>query len=190
MAVENQRPHRSIAVALRRRHLGDDALQHLGHIETGLGADTRDILGRHAQKILDLLGDVVRHGGRQVDLIDDRHDGQVLLQRGEEMRHRLCLDALRRVDDEHGALTRLQRAVHLVAEVHVARRVDEVDLVFLAVAAVDHTHGTGLDRDALLALQIHGVEQLLAHLALGDGVRHLDQAVGQRALAVVDVGDD
>ena len=164
--------------------------QHLVHVEAGLGADARDILGRHAQQILDLLGDVVGHGRRQVDLVDHRHDGQVLLQRGEEVRHRLRLDALRRVDHEHGAFAGLQRAMHLVAEVHVAGRVDQVDLVLLAVAAVDHAHGAGLDRDALLALQIHGVEQLLAHLALGDGVRHLDQAIGQRALAVVDVGDD
>jgi hypothetical protein len=56
-----------------------------------------------------------------------------VVERGEEMRHRLRLDALRGVHHEHRALARLQRAVHLVAEIHVAGRVDQVDLVFLAV---------------------------------------------------------
>jgi hypothetical protein len=112
------------------------------------------------------------------------------VERGEKMRHRLRLDALRRVHHEHRALARLQGAVHLVAEVHVAGRVDQVDLVLLAPVAVDHAHGAGLDRDALLPFQIHGVEELLAHFPLGDGVGDLHQAVGQRALAVVDVGDD
>ena len=40
------------------------------------------------------------------------------------------------------------------------------------------------------ALQVHVVEQLLAELALGDGAGHFEQPIGQRALAVVDVGDD
>ena len=55
---------------------------------------------------------------------------------------------------------------------------------------VVHRHGAGLDRDAPLALQVHVVEQLLVHLALADGAGVFQQPVGQRALAVVDVGDD
>ena len=47
-----------------------------------------------------------------------------------------------------------------------------------------------LDRDALLALEVHRVEHLLRHLALRERAGHLEQAVGQRGLAVVDVGDD
>ena len=122
--------------------------------------------------------------------IRDRHDGQVLFERGEEVRHRLRLDALRRVHDEHRAFAGLQRTMHFVAEIDVTGRVDQVDLVLLALVFVDHAHRAGFDRDAFLALQFHGVEQLLAHLALGDGVSHLDQTVGQRALAVVNMGDN
>ncbi len=47
-----------------------------------------------------------------------------------------------------------------------------------------------LDGDAALALDIHGVEQLSLHVALGHGARELEDAVGQRGLAVVDVRDD
>ena len=41
-----------------------------------------------------------------------------------------------------------------------------------------------------LALEVHGVEELLGHLPLGEGPRPLHQPVGERGLAVVDVGDD
>ena len=41
-----------------------------------------------------------------------------------------------------------------------------------------------------LALQIHGVEHLLPHLPLVERAGELDQPVGERGLAVVDVGDD
>ncbi len=38
--------------------------------------------------------------------------------------------------------------------------------------------------------KIHRVQQLLLHFALGDGAGAFQQAVGQRALAVIDVRDD
>ena len=50
--------------------------------------------------------------------------------------------------------------------------------------------GLRLDRDPALALEVHRVEQLVAHLALGDGLRQLEDAIGERRLAVVDVRDD
>ena len=65
-------------------------------------------------------------------------------------------------------------------------RVDQVQLVALP----GHAHGLRLDRDPALALELHRVEHLLAHLAAGDGVGELEDAVGERRLAVVDVGDD
>src|SRR5262249_12646768 len=46
------------------------------------------------------------------------------------------------------------------------------------------------DRDPLLALEVHRVEDLAGHLPRVDGVRHLEQPVGQGRFAVVDVGDD
>ncbi len=154
------------------------------------GRDARDVFGRHAQQIFDLLGHLVGHGRRQIDLVDHRHDGQIQVQRGEEMGHGLGLDALGGVHHQHGAFAGLERTAHLVGKIHMARRVDQVDLILLAVAAVDHAHRAGLDGDALFPLQIHGVEELLAHLPLGDRVGHLHQTVGQGALAVVDVGND
>ena len=47
-----------------------------------------------------------------------------------------------------------------------------------------------LDRDAALALEVHGVEDLRLHLAGLQGAGELEEAIGQRRLAVVDVRDD
>ncbi len=49
----------------------------------------------------------------------------------------------------------------------------------------------GQDRDAPLALQVVGVEDALAHqLAVAELAALAQQAIDQRGLAVVDVGDD
>src|ERR1700737_358557 len=48
----------------------------------------------------------------------------------------------------------------------------------------------GLDGDAAFAFEVHGVQELRAHFALAERARKLEQAVGQRGLAVVNVSDD
>jgi hypothetical protein len=104
---------------------------------------------------------------------------------------RLRLHALARVHDQDRALAGGERARHLVGEVDVAGRVDEVELVFLAVARpVGHPDRLGLDGDPALALELHVVEELRLGFPRGDGSRLLEEPVGERGLPVIDVGDD
>ena len=73
----------------------------------------------------------------------------------------------------------------------MARRIDQVELIRLAIVGViGHANGIGLDRNAALALDIHGVEQLRLHVALVDGMGELEDAVTDRGLAMVDVRND
>ena len=73
----------------------------------------------------------------------------------------------------------------------MSRGVDEVEEVFGAVGRAMHQRGgLCLDGDAPLALQVHRVEHLAVHLAFGQPPQALDQPIGQRGLAMVDVGDD
>ncbi len=83
----------------------------------------------------------VRRG--QVDLVQHRDDVQVAVQRQIEVRKRLRLDALRGVDQQHRALARLQRPRHLVGEVDVARRVDQVKHVVSAIDAATAAERSG-----------------------------------------------
>ena len=48
----------------------------------------------------------------------------------------------------------------------------------------------GLDGDAAFPLDVHPVQVLGAHVAVRDDTGELQHPVGQRRLAVVDVGDD
>ena len=47
-----------------------------------------------------------------------------------------------------------------------------------------------LDGDAALPFQIHRVEQLLLHVAGSDRAGAMQQAVRERRLPVIDMGDD
>ena len=161
--VEDERARRRVRVALWRR------------IRSTIASSTSSTPSpvfaemRKTRSALSPTSSATSSGGRvrvrlrKVDLVHDRDDLQVVLDRQVGVRERLRLDALGRVHDEQRALARLERARHLVREVHVARRVDQVQLVALPLDA----DGLRLDRDPALALEVHRVEHLLAHLALG-----------------------
>ena len=48
----------------------------------------------------------------------------------------------------------------------------------------------GLDGDAALTLEVHGVEHLLHHFALRERAGYLKQAIRKCGLPMVDMGDD
>ena len=60
---------------------------------------------------------------------------EVLLHRQVDIGHRLRLDALRGVHDQQRPFAGAQAARHFVGKIHVAGRVNQVQLVGLAVLA-------------------------------------------------------
>ena len=189
--VEHQRLELVRRVALGRRDPRHDRLEDLGDAEALLRGREDHLLARDREDVLELLHDELGLGRGKVDLVDDRDDREPLAQREVDVGQRLGLDPLRRVDDEDRALARLEAAADLVREVDVAGRVDEVEAVQEAVGRlVLEAHRARLDRDPLLLLEVHRVQDLARHLARVDGVRHLEQAVRERGLAVIDVRDD
>jgi hypothetical protein len=63
-------------------------------------------------------------------------------------------------------------------------------LCLAVLGGVEDARGLQLDGDAALPLEVHVVEELRLHVALGDRLGGLEQSVRQRGLAVVDVCDD
>ena len=190
LGVEDQRAQRVVGLALGRRDLLDDLVEQLGHAEARLRAHAERDRGVDADRVLDLFLDHIGPRVGQVDLVDDRQDLEVALDGEVGVGDGLGLDALAGVDEQQRALAGLQGLLDLVVEVDVARRVDQVELVALALVLVVDRDRAGLDRDAALALEVHRVEQLGLHVALVDGAGDLEQAVGEGRLAVVDVRDD
>ena len=189
--VEHDRLERRVGVAVGRRHLLHHGLEDLLDSDPLLRR-ARHRLGRvETDDLLDLPADLLHVGGGQVDLVDDRDDLEVVVERLVDVREGLGLDALGRVDDEDRALARGERARDLVREVHVPGRVDEVELVVLAVLrAVLHADGLGLDGDPALPLQLHVVEELGLLLPLRHRAGLLEEPVRERGFAVIDVRDD
>lgn len=71
------------------------------------------------------------------------------------------------------------------------RGVDEIELVDLAVVGlVIKGHTLCLDCNTSLALNVHGVEHLLVHLARTQASTMLDKPVCQRGLAMVNMGNN
>ena len=64
---------------------------------------------------------------RQVDLVDDGDDLEVVLDREIRVGQRLRFDALRGVDQQQRAFARGQRARDLVREIDVPGRVDQIE---------------------------------------------------------------
>ena len=186
--VEDQRLQPLFGISLGRRNALDDGLENIGHALAGLGAD-QDRVGRiETHCTFDHFLGARNVGAGQIDLVDDRNNLQSVIDGQICIRQRLGLDTLRSVDNQQRAFAGCQRTRDFVRKVHVAGRVDQVELVSLAILRrVHHADGVGFDGDAALALQIHGVEHLGLHLARGQRSGQLQQAVGQRGFAVVNV---
>src|SRR4029079_18684793 len=157
--VEDERARRSVRVTLRRRDPGDDRVEDLRDPLPGFRGDAEYAPRILPDEVGDFCGDSVRIGLWEVDLVDDGNDLEVVLQREVRVRERLRLDTLPRVDEEERAFARLQGTRHLVGEIDVTGRIDQVQLVALPLDA----YGLRLDRDPALAFEVHRVEHLLAH---------------------------
>ncbi len=139
------------------------------------------------EQLLDLMHDLVGASVGPVDLVHDEDHRKPRLERLAKHEARLRKRTLARVDEQQHAVDHCERALDLAPEVGVAGRVDDVDLDL----AVLHGGVLREDRDALLALEIHGVHDALGDiLVLAERPRLPQHRVDEGGLAVVDVGHD
>ena len=128
---------------------------------------------------------------RQINLVDHRDDREILLHRQVHVGDRLRLHALCRVNDKQRPFTRAQAARHFVGKIHVPRRVNQVQLIRLAVfGRVKHRDRVRLDGDAALFFEVHRIEQLILHFARRNRARAMQEPVRQRRLPMINMGND
>ena len=73
----------------------------------------------------------------------------------------------------------------------MSRRIDEIEFVYLTVLSfVVQRYALRLDRDTALSLQVHGIENLLGHLAICETTTGLYKPVRKRGLAVIYMCND
>ena len=126
-------------------------------------------------------------GERAVDLVDDDDRLEAFLHRLAQHEARLRLRTAGGIDDEQHAIDHFHHALHLGAEVGVARGIDDVD----GVAFPEDGGVLGLDGDALFLFEIHRIHRaLLGGLVFAIGAAGLQELVHKGGFAVVNVGDD
>jgi len=121
-----------------------------------------------------------------VDLVHHHDDPVAHLKGTAQHEAGLGHGALRGVHQQDNAVHHLQHALHLAAEIGMARGVNDVDFG----VAVSHGGVFGHDGDAALALQIVGVHDAVHDLLIvAEHAGLLKHLIHQCGLAVIDVGD-
>ncbi len=188
--VEDQCAGRRVGLARRRGDIGDDAVEQLPHALAGFAGDAQHVGGVAADEPRDLLGVLVGFGAGKIDFVQHGDDGQIMVDGHVEVRQGLRLDALRRIDEKHRSLACGQRAGHLIGEIDVSRRVDHAERVFGAVERPRHADGLRFDGDAAFLLDVHAVEEAIAHFSFRHDAAQLQYAVRHGGFAVIDMCDD
>ena len=104
--VEDQGAQFFRVLTLRIRDTLDDRFENFLDPQPRLGAGQNRLFGRYREDIFELLfhrGNV-RVG--QIDLVDDRHEGEPLFHRQMDIRDGLRLDPLRSIDDQQRTFAR------------------------------------------------------------------------------------
>lgn len=169
------------------RHVQDEVEVQVGHLVGEVGGESEEQVHRLTDDLLDA-------GVRPVRLVDQEDDGKLGREGLAEHEARLGRRALGRIDEQDDAVDHGQPALHLAAEVGVARGVDDVDGDGLALgrgAVVEHRGVLREDGDALLALEVARVHDAVGHVAVGrERIGLLQHGVDQGGFSVVNVGHD
>ena len=134
-----------------------------------------------------LVDDPVGARARSVDLVDHDNGVEAERQRLAGNETRLRHGPFDGVDHQQHRVDHRQHAFHFAAEVGVPGRVDDID----TRAAVFDGAVLRQDRDATFLFDVVRVHDPLGDFFVrGEGAGLTQQAVDQRGLAMVDVGDD
>jgi hypothetical protein len=75
-------------------------------------------------------------------------------------------------------------------KVDVAGCINKVELIQFIIMTVFHPNCSSFDRNASLPLKFHVIEHLRLELTFLNGASVLQQSVGERTFAVIDVSND
>ena len=191
LGIEHQGLQGRLRLSGRGRQALHDSLEHPVDANPVLRRDGQGGKRIEPEILVDLLEHPVHVRRRKIDLVDHRQQLEVVLEGQIQVGDCLRLDPLGRVDDDDRAVARHQRAPHLVGEVHVTRGVNQVQPAGLPVpCGVGERDRVALDRDSPFALEFHVIENLFTEFARLHTAARLDQAIGERRLAVIDMRDD
>ena len=176
--VDDQRLQRGIRVTFRRRDISHQIFQHIFDIQTAFGAATHSIGRIQADNFFDFLCDFIRISLRQIHLVQYRANFQALLNGGIAVGDRLGFNALSSIHHQQCPFTGRQRTADFVAEIHVSRSINKVQLVNLTIAGfIVQRHALGFDGNTTLTLNIHRIQYLRLHFPVGKAATYLNKTI-------------
>ena len=183
--VKNQRLQRSIGVAYGMGDTVDNSIEYLPYPFARLSAGTYDFGRVATNEVNYLVLHFVGHGRGHVNFVDNGNYLQVMVNSHIEVRDSLRLHPLRGIYHQQCTFAGSYTAAHLIREVHMSRRINQIQDILLTTTHILHLYGVTLDGNTALTLQFHIVKHLaLSHL---NSVCSLKQPVGQRRLTVVNM---
>ena len=178
MAVKNQCTERLFLITDWRWDAFDNGFQDFRYADAGFGTCRDSFCSINRKQRLNFFSNALRVCGREVNFVDDRDDRQIRIHRKIRICKRLRFHTLCGIHDKERTFARIERPRNFVRKVNVARRVDEVHLIFEAIeSGVVHPHRSHFDRNATLALNIHFVKELSLHVTFIDGLGDFKETV-------------
>ena len=176
--VEDKTLKGSLGITHGMRDALNYGLEDLWYASTRLARCAKNLATVAAQKLHNLVLDLLGVGTGHINLVENGNDDQIVLNGLIEVRNGLSLNALRSIDNEQSSLACGNGTRDLVGEVHVTWGVDEIEDVFLPIGNVIHLNGVALDGNATFAFQIHIVQNLGLHILSLNRLCILEQTVG------------
>ena len=177
----------------KRIFLPDQGLvpNQIDHARHGVFGPDRQLenQGICAQPMLDLIDHRMKVRADAIQFIDKDNAGHAVFVRLPPHGLRLWFDSTHSTEDDDSAVQHAQAALHLGGEIHVAGRINDIDLMLVPVAG-NGRRGNG---DAPLTFLRHPVGDSRPFVYLADLVREtriVQDALAHRGLAAVNVGDD
>ena len=115
-----------ILIPFRCRNALDDGIEDFLNANAGFRRSQHRIRGIQTNGVFNFFLYAVRVSTGQVNLIDDRHDFQIIFKCHIDVSQRLRFHALRRIHDQQRPFAGSQTAGNLIGKIHMTRRVDEV----------------------------------------------------------------
>ena len=72
----------------------------------------------------------------------------------------------------------------------MTRSIDQIKCILFTLIHIVHLDRMALDGNALLLLQVHGIKDLILHIATVESIRHFKHSVRQSTLSMVNMRND
>ena len=175
-----------IGVALRCRNILYNLLHYRLNIYTHFCRNKGCVIGRNTYNVLDFILYHIRLCWRKVNLVDYRHNLQILFNCKIGVCKSLSLNALWCVNDKDCTFAGIKWAGNLIVEVHVTGGVNEIEGIGVSVLClIIKTYSTCFYCNSTFTLKLHIIKELLLHITLCYRLCLLQNTVGKSRFAVV-----